>query len=229
MPRRNARKIYLKNSIYHIYNRGVEKRNIFLDEQDRKVFLRFLKELLIKPPDKKTILKKFIVKDSTFKGIPHQPLNLHGELELLTYCLMSNHFHLLVKQNSLKIIKRFMQSLCTRYSMYFNKKYKRVGPLFQGVYRAALILEEPYLLHLSRYIHLNPLKYTQDLLNTYSSYADYIGVKTTTWLNTNLILSYFGSLLTNKKDINSYKDFVEKYPEDSAKILGKLTLDDETY
>lgn len=229
MPRRNARKLYLENSIYHIYNRGVEKREIFLDEQDRKVFLRFIKELLMKPPDKKILLKPFNLKGSAFKGVPHQPLNLHGELELLAYCLMPNHFHMLIKQTSIKIIQRFMQSLCTRYSMYFNKKYKRVGPLFQGVYKAVLVREESYLLHLSRYIHLNPSKNTQDILNTYSSYSDYIGKRFTTWLNINIILSYFGSVLTNRKDIKCYKDFVEKYPEDSAKILGKIVLDDETY
>lgn len=229
MPRKNARKTYLENGIYHIYNRGVEKRVIFLDDQDYKVFLRFLKELLTKPPDKKAILKDFTLKGSTFKGILRQPLNLHKQLELLAYCLMPNHFHLLIKQTNEKVMKHFMQSLCIRYSMYFNKKYKRIGSLFQGVYKAVLVMEESYLLHLSRYIHLNPLKHSQNLLNTYSSYADYLGKRTTIWMNINIILSYFGSVLTDKKDINSYQDFVEKYTEDSAKTLGKLTLDEETY
>lgn len=229
MPKKNTIKTYIKGGIYHIYNRGVEKRIIFFDDQDYKVFLRFLKDILMVPPDKKGNLKEFTLKGSTFKGISRQPLNLHKQLELLAYCLMPNHFHLLIKQTNEKVIKQFMHSLCTRYSMYFNKKYKRVGSLFQGVYKAVLVMDDNYLLHLSRYIHLNPTIYTKNLINTYSSYADYLGKRNTIWLNTGVILSYFGSSLIKKKDITSYRDFVEKFPGDSEKILDTLLLDGETF
>src|SRR3989344_1460391 len=225
MPKQNTVKTYISGGIYHIYNCGVEKRDIFMDNQDYKVFLRFLKDILTPPLDSKHISKDFTLKGSTFKGIPRQPLNLYKQIELLSYCLMPNHFHLLIKQNSEKVIKQFMHSLSTRYSMYFNKKYKRVGSLFQGIYKAILVMEENYLLHLSRYIHLNPLKYTQDLTNTYSSYSEYLGKRKTNWLNTEIILSYFGSDLINKKDISSYKEFVEKFKDDSTSILGKLKLE----
>jgi putative transposase len=225
MPRRNTVKIYLKNGIYHIYNRGVEKRKIFLDEQDYRVFLRFLKEALSSPlkPLKQTFTTS--LQGSTFKGVPRQPKNFFKKIELYAYCLMPNHFHLLLKQNEVKSMKDFMQSIATRYSLYFNKKYKRVGSLFQGIYKAVLVMEEPYLLHLSRYIHRNPLEFHPNLLEAFSSYADYLGKRQTGWLNTTIILSSFGSSLTKTLSIRSYQDFVEKWKGNSEETLQRLVLE----
>lgn len=230
MPCKNIVKVYVENGYYHIYNRGVEKRNIFLDECDFKTFLNILKTALIPPPEKKDLMVNFTTfKGDTFKGIARQTKNFHGEIELLAYCLMPNHFHLLIKQNTNNGIKKFMQSVTTRYSLYFNKKYKRVGALFQSAYKAALITEEPYLLHLTRYIHLNPAEYTKELINIYSSYGDYIGIRKTSWVNSDFILSFFG----NKKESNliflesykSYRDFVEKYKGNSTTFLEGVTLE----
>lgn len=230
MPARNSVKIYVTNSFYHIYNRGVEKRNIFEDEQDYKVFLNYLKESLSSPPNlSKTVPKIVNVQGRTFtfKAFPHLPKNFLNEIELLAFCLMPNHFHLLIRQNDKDSIKKFMQSLLTRYSLYFNKKYQRVGSLFQGKYKAVIVKDESYILHLSRYIHLNPSEYTQDLINTYSSYAYYLGIRKASWVKPNFILSFFDNkVLPLFKKFNDYKDFVEKYAEDSKEVLGNLTLED---
>jgi len=118
-----------------------------------------------------------------------------------------------------------MRSLSTRYSMYFNKKYDRVGSLFQGPYKSALIGDEPYFLHLSRYIHLNPLEYTNDLTSAYSSYSEYLGLRKTSWIHPNKILSYFGSASKDFIKVKTYKEFVEKYKKDSGLVLDNLTLE----
>lgn len=227
MPARNSRKIYIKNGIYHVYNRGVEKRDIFSDTQDYKVLLKFLKESLSDPSklEKKPI--NFNLQGQAFKGMPRIPKNFHKNIELISYCLMPNHFHLLIRQTDNTSLQKYMQSLVTRYSIYFNKKHKRIGSLFQGRYKAVLIQEDTYLLHLSRYIHLNPLEYTNNLVEAYSSYADYLGLRKTDWVEPKFILNYFNQKLAPEfKIFNSYKDFVEKNKKHPAEKLGKLTLED---
>lgn len=227
MPKKNVVKTYVTNGHYHIYNRGVEKRDIFLDTQDYKVFLKYLKDYLSPIKDKKKSSKTFSLRGSTFKGIPRQTKNYNKKVELLAYCLMPNHFHLLIKQNKKEVMKNFMQSLATRYSMYFNKKYDRVGSLFQGNYKAVLITKDQYLLHLSRYIHLNPSQYTSNLLEAYSSYAEYLGKRKTKWINTNPILAFFSqSKIQELKKNNSYKDFVEKHKKDNSESLENFILEE---
>ena len=226
MPSRNVIKVYIENGYYHIYNRGVEKRIIFKDTQDYKVFLTYLKEYLSPPPKPEDIKTIFILQGESFKGIKRQPKNYYKEIELISYCLMPNHFHLLIKQVSKYSIEKFIRSLATRYSVFFNKKYNRVGSLFQGPYKAVLISSENYLLHLSRYIHLNPSEYTDDLINSYSSYAVYLGLRRTNWVNSDIVLNYFNKpVVKDFIKVNTYKRFVEKYKKDSRKLLGKLTLE----
>jgi len=163
MPAKNIVKFYLPNSIYHIYNRGVEKRTIFMEDQDYRVFLGYLKEYLSPPPDKPKL-----------QGYTLQLRDLHSKyferVKLLAFCLMPNHLHLLIKQKDENSIKKFTQSLFTRYSMYFNKKYGRIGPLFQSTYKATNAINEDYLIDLTKYIHLNPKKISINLTDTYSSY-----------------------------------------------------------
>ena len=226
MPAKNVIKIYIKDSYYHIYNRGVEKRKVFKDQQDYKVFLKYLKQSLNTPPDPKSIKQTFTLQGETFKGVPRQVKNFHKEIILLAYCLMPNHFHLLIKQNSSKSIELFMRSISTRYSMYFNKKYQRVGSLFQWPYKAVHIKDEVYLLHLSRYIHLNPIEFTNDLTRAFSSYSEYLNLRKTKWVKPEVILSSFNQAkLPFFKKTNRYQDFVEKYKADSVQILGDLVLD----
>ena len=210
MPARNVVKTYVKDGYYHVYNRGVEKRNIFLDEQDYRVFLNILKEALLSPTELVKHKKQVTFKGVTFKGLMHPPKNFYERIELLAYCLMPNHFHFLLKQCEERSMHQFLHSICTRYVIYFNKKYTRVGALFQNAYKAVLISDEPYLLHVSRYIHRNPQSYTEDLENAYSSYGEYLGIRKTEWVKTDLILSFFQyGKLPLLKQVNSYQEFVE--------------------
>lgn len=230
MPNANTVRHFVTDGIYHIYNRGVEKRNIFLDDQDYAVFLHLLKYYLSPiDPDKIHPFLEF----QNFKVIRPRPLkNIEKEIDLLAYCLMPNHFHILLKQTNIDGTTRLLRRISTTYAMYFNKRYNRVGYLFQGKYKAVLIQTDSYLLHVSRYIHLNPHDLQtltgSDLVNyPYSSYKYYLGLAHTGWVKPDMILSYFDKsrLLPFLKKYPSYEEFVEKYPADSKEIIGGLTLE----
>lgn len=235
MASKNSRKVYSENSYYHIYNRGVEKRLIFLDNQDYYVFLSYLKEYLL-PKDEQKLSQQLSDPNTPYKEKSKilrllRLNNFADEITLLAYCLMPNHFHLLIKQKSGKSIDKFMNSLCIRYAIYFNRKYKRVGSLFQDVYKAVLIENEPQLLYLSSYIHRNPGKIlpksksaTQDqvwraYLSQPSSYPEYLGQRQTEWVKSDEILGYF----SKENHQLSYQAFVEQ-TEDFSQIQ-KLVLD----
>lgn len=211
MPATNSVKFYIPNSIYHVYNRGVEKRTIFKDEQDYKVFLSYLKEYLSPIPQGPTLLYR------SLQG------KYFGEITLLAFCLMNNHFHMIIKQKDKHSIKKFTRSLFTRYSMYFNKKHLRVGSLFQGIYRATNVIDKEHLLYLSKYIHLNPQKNTRDIKSTFTSYSDYLGLTNTSWLNKNIILREFNkSKYMKHNNIKTYKQFVEEYKKDMPEYFVEL-------
>lgn len=219
MPAKNTRKQYLENGYYHLYNRGVEKRIIFLDEQDYSVFLSYLKEYLL-PKNEKELNER--LSDETISSKEKEKVlsllrlnNFSEEIYLLAYCLMPNHFHFFIKQKSLNSIDKFINSLCTRYTMYFNKKYKRVGSLYQGVYKAVLVENEQQFLHLSRYIHKQAIK-----IDKPSSYSDYLDIRNTEWVRPEEILSYFSK---NNQPL-SYENFVKQ--EDDLETLIDLILED---
>ncbi len=181
------------NEIYNIYNRGVEKRKIFLDDKDCLRFIHDLFEFNDEVP-----AENIYYKLSRIESYEVEPSKIREPrkllLDILVFCLMPNHFHLIVRQLKDNGIVRFMQKLGTGYTMSFNKKHERVGHLFQGAFRAIKVSKEPHFYHLPYYIHLNPLdiefsgwrdgklkNYKQAIkfLNNYrwSSYLDYIGTK----------------------------------------------------
>lgn len=226
MPAKNIIKPYLENGYYHIYNRGVEKRTIYTDEKDHAIFLGYLKSYLSPPPKLVDIKQPFTLQGYSFQGVPHQRKNYHQEIELLAYCLMPNHFHLLIWQKSPHGIDHFMRSLGTRYVINFNKRHNRVGALFQNTYKAVLVKEEAYLLHLSRYIHRNPTELGMKLTQAHSSYPEYLGLRNTTWVKPELILSFFNqATLPILKQINTYQQFVESIEQDSIEFLGDIAID----
>ena len=169
---------------YHLYNRGVEKRSIFLDNSDRQRFVRLL----------------YLTNGSVpvvFKSIQGRSLDQvevgQKKVAIGSYVLMPNHFHILVKETNEGGVSSFMEKLQTGYSMYFNKKYERVGPLFQGRFKVEHIDRDEHLKYLFAYIHLNPVTLVEPRwkekgiqnkqkvlghLNTYlySSYPEYVGV-----------------------------------------------------
>lgn len=173
MPVANTVKHYVSDGVYHIYNRGVNKRLIFIEPVDYEVFIYLTKKYL----------SKFSVSRSD-QG-----------LHLLVYCLMPNHFHFLIRQHSEpRQISKFMQGLITSYVMYFNDRYQRTGTLFESRYKGILVKKDMHLLQLVRYIHLNPLRLSCNPFEyDYSSIKNYLGEQQSDWIHTNLIADYFKS------------------------------------
>jgi putative transposase len=114
---------------------------------------------------------------------------------------MPNHFHFLAKQNNVNGLKMFLHRLCTSYSSYFNKKYKHVGHIFQGIYKSKVVLEDSYLIQLTGYIHLNPEK---PFVWKYSSLPAYLGKVNDGLSNSKMFFEMCN--LTYEK----YKSFLEK-------------------
>lgn len=221
MPSKNIIKTYVENGFYHIYNRGVEKRKIFLDDQDYRVFLYYLK-IYLSP--KETSIDEIKNNDSDFEKKEkiiseiYTNNNFYGKIELISFVLMPNHFHLELRQTNKKDIESFMRSLITKYSKYFNKKYERVGPLFQGRYKAVLVKSKEYLLYLSKYMHRNPLELLirDQPLESYpwSSYPAYMNNLKISWLIRKLICSSF--IKDSKYSPTFYKNFVENDENESV-------------
>lgn len=145
---------FASGSYFHIYNRGTEKREIFLDNNDYQRFLILL--YLCNNIDPVNI------RDRLDKGLTFgEFFNIERKETLVdigAYCLMNNHVHLLVKNKTENGISRFTQKLFTGYTMYFNKKNKRTGSLFESTFKANLVDKNEYLKYLFAYIHLNPIK-----------------------------------------------------------------------
>ncbi len=174
--------IFSEGEYYHVYNRGVEKRDIVLSQSDNE---RFLRLLFLANGDRPFKYKE--IEDLPLSKVDRgEPLVAIG-----AYCLMTNHFHILVKEIQEGGLSRFMEKFTTGYSKYFNKKYDRVGPLFQSRFKAEHVNRDEYLKYLYAYIHLNPVKFIhpewKEHINPaqakthlesyrYSSYGDYSGI-----------------------------------------------------
>lgn len=214
MPAKNVIKDYQENAYYHVYNRGVDKGLIFQNDNDYKTFLSYLKFYLTPQGE-------------SLKGAPSRQLkNYVDEIELLCYCLMPNHFHLLIKQHSLHGMDHFLRSISTKYARYFNTHYKRVGHLFQGSYKAVRIENEYQFIYISKYIHRNTLSLSPYKDNPrrlqeypYSSYGNYLRRFQQTWVRPNEILTYFSQKFSEL----SYEAFVEQgYAEDIDPIKHQV-------
>ncbi len=225
MPCKNVLKVYEAGGYYHLYNRGVNKRLLFKNQKDYSTFLSFLK-VYLSPPNLRG--------DSSQGRFPISPSkqlkNYANEIELIAYCLMPNHFHLMIRQVSSEGINYFMRSLCTKYSRYFNTRYKRVGHLFQDAYKAVKITDEYQFTYLTKYIHRNPLdlpacKESPRRLGSYkySSYGNYLGLFAQDWVHKDEILSYFSKTTPRL----SYQNFVEESEPDDITLIAPLTLDAE--
>jgi REP element-mobilizing transposase RayT len=195
MPGRNINKIYLEHAFYHVYSRGINKQAIFLDDDDYAVFLNLFKRYLSDKP----------VRDNKGREYPW----LYNDIELLAFCLMPNHFHALVYQIDAEATTKLFRAVTTTYGMYFNKKYHRIGPMFQSRFRASMITNDAYLDHISRYIHLNPKTYKGW---PFSSLPYYLGKKSATWVKPGKILALFDN------DAKIYQDFVADYESHKAML-----------
>lgn len=173
---------------YHIYNRGTDRRTIFRNSKDRD---RFLASLYLANSDKVVHVSNHeaLSLSDLFRLERGEPL-----VDMCAYCLMPNHFHLIVRERTEGGTSKFMQKLLTGYTMYFNKINERTGALFQGTYQAQHVASDRYLTYLIAYIHLNPVKLIEPEWKEsgikdraaaeryldayrYSSYADFCGEK----------------------------------------------------
>jgi len=163
---------------FHIYNRGLDKMSIFKSGFDYQRFI-----------------------DRMFEYINEV------DADLICYCLMKNHFHLILRENKLGEIARFIQKLCTSYAMYFNLKNKRTGYVFQGPYKEKNIDSDEYLLQLSAYIHNNPIELgINPEQYKWSSYLDYLS-----GLDSNLVKSPILGYFSENNKVAAYQEFVSSH------------------
>lgn len=199
---------FVKDAYYHIYNRGSEKRTLFLVASDYEKFLLRLKENAAKM-----------------------------DIKIVAFCLMPNHYHLLLQQGGTISIATMMQAIQISYAKYFNAKYTRVGPLFQGRFKAKLIDSDSYLLEASAYIHRNPIgilkqKYNMDLAKAmlhsypYSSYASYCSPTPHSFVTKEKIIG----LLIHTDPVTAYKEYVTQRESLSEELIPILVdCQDDTF
>lgn len=142
--------IFSEGEYYHVYNRGVEKRNLFVDQEDYERFLQSMTAFNTIEPIGSLYELSFVENNHLATRSPSEPL-----VEISAYCLNPNHFHILLKQIAENGVSQFMKRLGGGYSWYFNNKNRRSGTLFQGPFRAKHVATNEYLLRLSAYINLN--------------------------------------------------------------------------
>ena len=222
--------------VYHVYNRGVEKRDVFCDKLD---YVRFIHDLFefndINPAPE--FSRRYQPGDNVGSLASHIKSGKRI-VEILCFCLMKNHYHLLVRPLVDRGLSNFMLKLGTGYTNAFNGKNDRVGSLFQGTYKAKHVDREEYLRHLVAYIHLNPLKFckilnknkkidfykTWDKLNKYrwSSHLDYLGENNFgSVIEKKFILDLFGSA-------EGYKIFVQdwiRYEDEKLDFISSMAID----
>lgn len=162
---------FASGEYYHLYNRGLEKQNLFAGNREYSRFIEAIFYYQIQSPKPKFSMRN---------GPKMSPVDESKKImDILCYCLMPNHFHLLVKQIQEGGISEFMRKISESTTKYRNTKYNRQGPLFQGAFKAVHIETDEQLVHVSRYIHLNPLValMVKDLqAYPWSSYSTFIGL-----------------------------------------------------
>lgn len=203
-------------NFYHIFNRGVNKQEIFDNPQDYDRLLQTMFYYQFSGPKPRF---------STHKRFKNKDFSSNPKIvEIICFCLMPNHFHFLLKQAKNNGISEFISKVTNSYTKYFNTKYKRVGPLFQGEFKAVLIESDEQLVHVSRYIHLNP--FVADLVKNlnqfpYSSYKDFINPESNGFCITKPILDFF----KNQKGYKAFTDDHSAYAKE-LELIKHLLIDE---
>ncbi len=178
--------------LYHVLNRGVEKRDLFMDDQDRARFVHDLYEFNDEAPARNVPYHY----QSNIMGLRNPIIGREKIVDIHGWCLMKNHYHLLVSERMEGGLTKFTRKINVGYANYFNGKYERSGTLFQGRTKKKHIDSDAYFLHILNYIHLNPLDLLKDAKDwrerritnasdamthlqkyRWSSYLDYAGTK----------------------------------------------------
>lgn len=208
MKRRDY-KNFSRGSIQHVYNRGNNKETIFYDDEDYRGFLLrtglalgYTKEELDAHPLTQVPYSRIRITDSR-----------KGDFKLHAFCLMKNHFHFLIEQCSEVPVSKLVSKICTSYAMYLNKKYERVGHVFQDQFKAVLIESQPQFMWSAAYIHSNPSKdgyLEQPSLYKWSSFSCYLSN------DLNLPFLYKDSLASIIKN---------DFEKETHKIMSRMPLD----
>jgi putative transposase len=214
---------FVNEEYYHVYNRGVDKRETFSDEEDYKRFLLGIKEFNRIDPIGSLYEKH--LREKKRQGLsPH-----YGDLvptiptvivEIIAYCLNPNHFHLILKQVSDDGISKFMLKLGSGYTTYYNMKNDRSGSLFQGPFKSSHIDSNEYLLYVSAYVNCNSEVHKIAKAEDYEwcSFPEYIGKSKNNLCNKNIILGQF-------KDLKEYYNYAKinaqemKFKKEAEKMM----------
>ncbi|MBI4185710.1 transposase [Candidatus Berkelbacteria bacterium] len=201
----HIRPTFVTDGFYHVYNRGVAKQPLFVNDSDRDHLLKTLSFYLESEPPKRLSIVSDELLLETLSQLVTSPL-----VEILAYCLMPNHFHLLVKQRSDGGVSTFLRRAQNSYTRYYNTKYYRVGTMFQGRFHAVEVTTDAQLLHVSRYIHLNPVvarlsKKASDY--NWSSYPQYVQGQGNRLCNPSMILAMAHSPENYDQFVTDYMDY----------------------
>jgi putative transposase len=227
------REQFVNGEYYHILNRGIESREIFLDDSDYQRFCESLREFNISVPLTIRQSRQNRQSRSPTPALPAQPA--FRLVEIICFCLLPNHFHLLLKQLRENGIRDFMRKLGTGYTNYFNLKRERTGHLFQGTFKAVHINKESQFLHITRYVHLNVLdllepKWREGKINDwekakkflenypYSSYPIFIGKRSSDFCAPEIFKEIF-------KTSKEYEIFLEEWAERDYRGFKNLVLE----
>lgn len=198
--------------IYHIFNRGIDRRQTFTNKWEYQRAINAIKFYRIANPPIR--LSKFLTFEDIRKNQVLEVLQKSKPLvEILSFCLMPNHFHLLLRQKEIKGISIFLSNFQNSYTRYFNTRHQRDGSLFLDQFKAVRIENEEQLIHVSRYIHLNPytgfiIKTVQELNNyTLSSLPLYLKDSSNDYIERDTVLSYFKNQKEYWKFITDQSDY----------------------
>jgi REP element-mobilizing transposase RayT len=208
---------FANGEYYHIYNRGVDKREVFLDEKDYIRFLKSVKEFNV---DRAIGSLKDLqaLRARSADGLL-EPVN--RVVDIIAYCLNSNHYHFILRQLEDKGIEKFMHKIGMGYTNYFNKKYNRSGSLFQGPFKSIHINSNEYLLHLSVYVNANHAIHNYSEKDwPYSSYLDYTGKREGKLCTKEVILGQFdNNFLEYEKFIQTNLEYFKEKKELEKYVL----------
>lgn len=207
--------VFANNEVYHVYNRAVEKRPVFTDKREYQRSILALDYYRFQKPAYSLAKALQLEKDQRIDFLSKLKKEGKKLAEIVSYCLMPNHFHLLLKQKETGGISKYINNFANSYTRYFNVKHSRNGPLFQGVFKAVRMEDEEQLLHVSRYIHLNPvtsyLVKEEDLEKyLWSSLPEYLGLRSEEICDKEIILSNFASKESYRKFVYDQIDYAKK-------------------
>jgi putative transposase len=216
---------FVDGEFYHVYNRGVNRRKIFLTERNYSKFIQTIEYYSFN--NHRLRFSDYLALSPEIRSDYFNKIN-EKFIEIVSFVLMPNHFHFLIKQTGENGISKFIRLFQNSYARYFNLKHGRVGHLFQGQFKAVHIDTNEQLLHVSRYIHLNPLtslvvKSIEELEKyPWSSYPIYVGMDVSTkFVTPKQILEQF-------ENRSSYQKFVSDQVtyQQELELIKHLTLEE---